>query len=230
MSVCHLCGKSFGRPYTLKRHIDTVHAKTPRMEEEYKREDESEGEESTRSDQDSDRDSDHDEKASKVSREDSNVDEEEVEKDEQLEDNPSFRDWAREAREATEEMRKAKYEKYISEGKSQEAAREKARVKTIWAVKKHFFDNYEDFLINYAHLRDNYAHGKVVAEMEQRMEDKKVKAYKAAGRAIARYQVQFDSLLREVDSGEEDSEEEEEEHQPSELPTAQLGAQWHQFY
>ena len=61
------------------------------------------------------------------------------------------------------------------------------------------------------------------------MEDKKVKAYKAAGRAIARYQAQFDSLLREVDSGEEE-EEEEEEHQPSEPPTAQLGAQWHQFY
>ena len=88
MSVCHLCGKSFGRPYTLKRHIDSVHAKTPRMEEEYKREDESEGESS-----DVSRDEDE---ASKVSREDSNV-VEEVQKDEQLEDNPSFRNWAREA-------------------------------------------------------------------------------------------------------------------------------------
>ena len=118
---CLLCGKSYSRKFDLKRHKSLFHRDAEAEEEE----------ESSRSDQDSDRDSDHDEKASEVSRGDSNVDEEEVEKDEQLEDNPSFRDWAREAREATEDMRKAKYEKYISEGKSQDAATEKARVKTI---------------------------------------------------------------------------------------------------
>ncbi len=90
--------------------------------------------------------------------------------DEDLEDNASFQDWARDAREATEEMQSEKYQKYIKEGTSEDQARDKAEMKTLWAVKKHFFDNYKGFLINYMSLRDNDAHGDVVCEIEHKME------------------------------------------------------------
>ncbi len=134
--------------------------------------------------------------------------------DEDLEDNASFQDWARDAREATEEMRSEKYQKYIEEGMSEDQARDKAEMKTLWAVKKHFFDNYRDFLINYMNLRDNDAHGDVVCEIEHKME-KGVAVTKAVSRAISKYQAQFDNLLQQEEEEEANEDEEEEEDQES---------------
>ena len=133
--------------------------------------------------------------------------------DEDLEDNASFQDWAHDAREATEEIRTEKYQKYINEGMTEDQARDKAEMKTTWAVKKHFFDNYKDFLVNYVNLRDNDAHGDVVCEIEDKIK-KGVQVHKAVSRAISKYQAQFDNLLQQEQ--EEEANEEDEEDQESE--------------
>ncbi len=130
--------------------------------------------------------------------------------EEDLKNNPSFQDWAQEAREATNEMRSEKYQKYIDEGMSEDQARDKAEMKTLWAVKKYFFNNYKDFLINNMNLQNNDTHSDVICEIKDKME-KGVQVNKAVSRAISKYQAQFDNLLQQEEEevneeGEEDQE------------------------
>ena len=87
----------------------------------------------------------------------------------ELEDNTAYQDWLEEAKEATEEMRNAKYEKYVNEGMAELQAKEKAKWKTKWAVKRIFFNNYKDFLSSYLHLKDNDTHQDIVEDLEERL-------------------------------------------------------------
>ncbi len=95
---------------------------------------------------------------------------------------------------------------------SEDQARDKADMKTMWAVKKHFFDNYKNFLINYRNLRDNDAHGDVVCEIEDKM-GTGLQVNKAVSRAISKYRAQFDNLLQQEEEKEAREEGEDEESQ-----------------
>ena len=121
-----------------------------------------------------------------------------------MEDNDAYRYWLEEAKEATEEMRNEKYEKYVNEGMVELEANEKADWKTMWAVKRIFFNNYKDFLTIYLHLKDNDTHQDIVEDLEERLtKDKDIN--RAINRVIPRHKAKFDGLFQQDE--EEDMEE-----------------------
>ena len=121
-----------------------------------------------------------------------------------LEDNPIFQDWLEEAKEATNDKRNEKYEKYIDEGMSEEEALEKAAIKIRWAVKRNFFARFKDFLTSYLHLRDNSTFQEVVGEIDGKVE-KGMDVHKALSRVMPKYKIKFNGLF-DLDEGDENAE------------------------
>ena len=165
---CALCDRAFSRKYDLQRHERHVHPK-----------EEEEGEEE---------DTDDSESEDEVSdRESSSSDE--------LEDNEAYREWYEGAKDATEDMRREKYEKYVEEGMDPEMAREKAYLKTVWAVKRDFFDQYRTFLQSHAHLKDDDVFTEITDDLEEKME-KGVEVDEAVKRTMAKHRSKFDGMFQ----------------------------------
>ena len=220
--ACRLCDRSFAKKYNLRRHIDSVHCEEQSVNSEensemeynsqsdhyeplYKRprsneyHDHENDEESSEEDNfDSEREDDDDEELKEEEEEYSSSD---------LEDNPTYQDWLEEAKADTEDIWKLKYEKYINEGMSEHQAREKANMKTLWAVKRNFFARFKDFLSSYVHLKDENTYQEIIGDLEEKME-KGMDINKALNRVVSSYKSKFTGLFHE-DSEEEEEEEEE---------------------
>ena len=88
-----------------------------------------------------------------------------------LEDNLINQEWYEQAMQVTEEKRAEKYEKYINQGMDEEQAKEKAHKKTLWLVKRIFFDYYLSFLSLDFHLKDDDTHQELMAQLEEKMDE-----------------------------------------------------------
>ena len=113
-----------------------------------------------------------------------------------LEDNAAYQDWLQEATEVTEAMRSDKYDKYAFEGMNEDQAKEKAKRKTLWAVKRIFFNKYMDFLTSYLHLQDNDTHQNIVEDFERKV-GKGMEIDKALNRVLPKHQSKFDGLFQQ---------------------------------
>ena len=58
-----------------------------------------------------------------------------------------------------------KYEKYTSEGMSEDQATEKVNMKTQWAIKRNFFARFKNFLASYLHLKDDETYQDIVWDL-----------------------------------------------------------------
>ena len=231
--ACRLCDRSFAKKYNLQRHIDSVHCE----EQSVNSEENSEMEYNSQSDHyeplykrprtNEYRDHENDDESSEEDNFDSEregddeelkEDEEEEEEEEEeysssdLEDNPTYQDWLEEAKEDTEDIWKPKYEKYINEGMSEDQAREKANMKTLWAVKRNFFARFKDFLSSYVHLKDENTYQEIIGDLEEKME-KGVDINKALNRVVSSYKSKFTGLFHEESEEEEEEENENDEEQ-----------------
>ena len=112
----------------------------------------------------------------------------------ELEDNAAYRDWFKQANDATSDTRKEKYEKYIQEGIDEENAIDKANMKTLWSVKKFFFERYETFMGRYFQLKEDDTYLDMVADIEEKI-DKEVQLDKAIKRVMIKYRDKFDPLF-----------------------------------
>lgn len=123
----------------------------------------------------------------------------------ELEDNVTYQDWLEEAKGATEEMWTEKYEKYLNENMGRVQAKEKANRKTLWAVKRIFFNKYKEFLTHYLFLEDNVTHQEIVEDLKEKT-DKGMIISKAFNRIMPKHQGQFEGLFQqdEEDDNQED--------------------------
>ena len=228
--VCHTCGKRFGRSYNLWRHAESAHGEheSP-MDEIY--DDREIGE--NRSEQlgghnyesgfkklkiqDSETEScetesmQYEDEAAENESESETEEENDDSSDEdecssELEDNATYQDWLEEAKGATEEMWTEKYEKYLNENMSEDQAKEKANRKTLWAVKRIFFNTYKEFLLSYLYLEDNDTHQEIVEDLKEKI-DKGMTYNKAFNRVLPKHQTKFEGLFQhdEDDNNQEGS-------------------------
>ena len=165
--VCTICGKSYTRKFDLKRHQRMYHVEGE--------------EESTGSEREEERDESQEESESQDS-------------SHELEDNEVYRGWYDEAVKANEEARNQKYLKYIREGDSEDNAREKAYGKTLWAIKRDFFNDLETFLIQTVHLRDDDVFQEIVTDVDEKIEGG-TELTKAIRRTLSKHKHQFESLF-----------------------------------
>ena len=119
---------------------------------------------------------------------------EEDESSSELEDNVTYLDWLDEAKEVTEEMRNGKREKYIDEGMDEDQAKDKANLKTLWAVKKIFFNKYKEFLLYNYFLEDNKTHEDIVEDLKEKV-DKGMRPGKAVDRVMPKHHAEFLGLF-----------------------------------
>ena len=201
-----MCGKKFARGYNLNRHIENVHAEEQSTDSEMEDDgpDVKKLKDANLSEEGSETENDY------VESEDDEDPADEDESSSDLEDNTTYQTWLSEAKDSTRDMREEKYDKYIKGGMSEPLAIEKANIKTLWAVKRNFFDTYKEFLISYQHLKDNDTHLKIVSGLEEKIE-KNVKVNKALNRVIAKYQPAFDGLFQQDDDDEADDDDNEED-------------------
>lgn len=189
-----MCNSAFGRRYDLKRHEQTVHG----------------GEESDIEESDGSEIDDHQTPTAEHS--DFENDKQDETSDSELsshemEDNIAYQTWYEQALEDTQEMRNEKYQKYVSTGMDEDQAREKAHVKTLWAVKRIFFDHLKTFIGLSIHLGPDDTFQEIMNDVDV-MVDKGLPLRPTLKRVVARYQSQFDSLFQ-YDDGESDEESEE---------------------
>ena len=85
----------------------------------------------------------------------------------ELEDNLAYQEWYEQTMQATEEKRLKNMKKYINHGMDEEEAKENAHEKTLWLVKRIFFDNHLTFLSLNFHLKDDDTHQELMAELEE---------------------------------------------------------------
>ena len=123
-----------------------------------------------------------------------------------LEDNETYQAWYEEAIQATQEMRTEKFEKSISQGMDEDAAKEKAYIKTLWAVKNVFFKRYEEFLKPYIFLKDDDTHQDIIDDLEKKL-NMGANAKTALRRVMVKHRTRFDGLfLQDDDTDDEDME------------------------
>ncbi len=214
--LCHLCGKRFGRRYSLRRHAENAHT-----EEDSEMDDQVDGDsqtthydqdhyeprfkknkgysevgndETTESEGEEDEHFKSGDSESEREEENETLSEEDEESSSELEDNVAYRDWLEEAKEAIDEQWNNKYEKYTSEGMNEDQAREKADRKTHWVLKRIFFDKYMDFLSSYLHLKDDNTHQEVLEDIEEKV-DKGMDINKALSRVMPRHHAKFKGLF-----------------------------------
>ena len=217
--ACHLCDKSFTRKYTLHRHMENMHGEEQSTDDEENIEMEnSPGSEyeplhkkgRCMSPEHSDESSREDDSASESEGESTDdSDDEDEQSSSDLEDNIAYQDWLAEAKETTEDLWKIKYDKYTSEGMSEDQATEKADMKTQWAVKRNFFARFKDFLSSYLHLKDDETYQDIVWDLEEKIE-KGMDINKAIHRIMAKHEEKFNALFQADEEEEYDEDEENE--------------------
>ena len=220
--ACHLCSKAFARKYTLHRHVENTHAEEQSTDGEENTEMEySSGSEyeplhkkrrctsPEHSDESSGEDDSESESEDNVESADDNDDEDEQSSSD-LEDNTAYQDWLVEAKETTEDLWNMKYDKYTSEGMSEDQATEKANMKTQWAVKRNFFARFKDFLTSYLLLKDDEAYQDIVWDLEEKLE-KGIDINKAINRIMAKHEAKFNALFQADDEEYDEASSEEKE-------------------
>ena len=96
--------------------------------------------------------------------------------------------------EETQEIRNEKYQKYIHQGMSEEQAKEKAYMKTLWVFQRVFFDKYISFLWSDVYLKEDEIHNEIVDDLEYKMEGG-MDINKALKRVVAKYRHKFDEFF-----------------------------------
>ncbi len=140
----------------------------------------------------------------------------------EMEDNEVYRDWYEEAVRANQEPRNRKYQKYLDEDNVDDArAREKAYAKTLWAIKGHFFDSLETFLIQTVQLRDDDAFQDIVADIDEKTE-KGMDLNKAVKRVLPKHKHKFESLF-EFDPEEDEEDEEDADNEEADPAPPSMG-------
>ena len=186
---CSLCGKMFTRRYNLQRHIDNIHG----------------GEGSEKENEESDSVNEHSE--SDMEGEEPTLESSENEdSDSDLEDNTMYQLWLQQSKETVHEMWNMKYEKYINQGMSESDAKAKANDKTLWAVKKEFFNKYKGFLVSHLHLKDNETHQGLIDSLEEKV-DNGASVNRAVNRVMPKYHAQFEGLFQQDEDDNDDEEE-----------------------
>lgn len=77
----------------------------------------------------------------------------------------------------------------------EDQARDKANRKTLWAVKKLFFNKYKDFVLSYFGLKDNETHQDIVEDLNEKV-NKGTKPCKALNRVMAKRHAEFLGLFQ----------------------------------
>jgi len=223
--VCHFCDKRFGRRYSLRRHIENIHSEEdseasdqvdtdsnhesnfdnyrpqPKKNKVNQDEDETDGNSDTESiDLENEDVKDETSEPETDKENDETTDTDDSSSD--LEDNVGYRDWLEEALEASDQMWREKYQKYVYEGITDEEAKEKANRKTLWAVKQIFFNKYKDFLSSYFNLMHDDTHQEIVEEIEEKV-DKGFDINTVLNRVISKYQNKFEGLFHQEEDEEE---------------------------
>ncbi len=173
---CAICGKFFVRRYDLKRHQNTVHF----------------NEMSSRAQSESEQSDDEKPKADGGEESDGTDRDENVKVT--LEDNPVYCEWYDQAVEDTQEARKQKYVKYVNEGMDPAEAKEKAYWKTLWAIKRNFFDSFGTFLKQKVELNDDDTYQEIISEIEADVVEMDV--VKAVKRNLPKYKHHFEAFFR----------------------------------
>ena len=222
--ACRLCDNSFNKKYNLQRHLGVVHADEEPTSEESEQEESDDVCSSCKSDnsrtskkrrvsesnaEGSDESSGNEEHDFETDEVDSNESSDEVESSSDLEDNTTYRYWLDEAKEATEDAWNVKYQKYINEGMSENEAKVKADMKTLWVVKRNFLARLKDFLTSYLNLKDDETYHDITWELEMKMK-KDMDVKKVLNRVIPKYQARFDALFEQEASDADDENAEEE--------------------
>lgn len=210
--ACDLCNKRFKRKYDLKRHVQNVHDQNEydpdkdAVEESKVDDSESEESETDTSIEESEQTEDESDNSQSDSEESDSEENESSDVEMDLEDNETYQAWYEEATQATQEMRTEKFEKYISQGMDEDAAKEKAYIKTLWAVKKVFFKCYEEFLKPYIFLKDDDTHQDIIDDLEKKL-NMGANANTALRRVMVKHRTRFDGLfLQDDDTDDEDME------------------------
>lgn len=191
--ACHLCGRSFNKNYNLQRHLKNIHGEEQTMD----------------ADDDIFSEKDSNEEMGDESKSNSSDVEDEGESSSELEDNIGYLDWLEEAKKATGELWNEKHQKYINEGMSEDDARFQAKRKTLWAVKRHFFDILKNFMLSYLRLKDDETFLVMVNDIEEKVLEKGMDIDTALKRVLPKHKSNFEGLFEE-DPDEEDEETEEE--------------------
>ena len=191
-----MCDRRYTRRHDLERHVHNVHGEQS--------DESSNDEESVMSDGEIEEDLEVTEASSSETEVDSESDSSD------LEDNATYREWADQAKEASKDLWNEKYQKYIEEGMDDQRAKDKADMKTLFVVKRHFFDTYEDFLACNVHLRDNETHQQIMDELDEKL-DKGMAIPKALKRVMPKHHVKFDALFQHEDSDDDETDDEEDE-------------------
>ena len=204
--VCFLCNKSFTRKYDLNRHENTVHSEEPYNMDGKGEVSEIDGFESEASEMNESESNNTEEEESQSEQEEES--DAEMSSDD-LEDNAAYIEWYEQSKEDTQEMWTEKYEKYINQGMGKKAAKEKADVKTSWAIKRTFFKHYRLFLLSDIHLQHDDTHQEIVSDLQEKI-DNGTDIHKAIKRVLAKHQNKFDGLLQEhededIEDGDSDS-------------------------
>ena len=188
--LCHVCGFSFNRRYNFQRHMQNVHGEV---------------DEDTDSEQ-SESESEDDDASSDVDMESAN----------DLEDNPTYREWYQQALEDTQETRNQKYEKYVNDdGLNEEDAREKAHEKTLWLVKRIFFETYSTFLRHSLRVMEDEVHREIMSDLKDKTEDEGMDVERAVKKTLVQHRPKFEELFEYDDDDDDDVDDSDEEEKGS---------------
>jgi uncharacterized Zn-finger protein len=201
--VCTQCAKRFTRKQSLKRHENTIHTVEKRGEKDSEMS-VSESEFDTSEPEASDTEMLSNESEERESGEESSGEEDEEEEmsSDEVEDNITYLEWFKQAKEATQEIWTDKYARYVKSGMTDDDAYDKANSKTMWAVKRFFFNRYKTFLFHTIQLKDDDTHQEILDDIVEKM-DKGVDIRKALNRVVVNHKAKFESLLREEDDEEQ---------------------------
>ena len=119
----------------------------------------------------------------------------------ELEDNATYQEWRAQAIEATNDVWTEKYEKYIQAGVNEEDAKGKANIKTLWAVKRFFFNRYATVLTRIIELQNDNTHQEILDDIHEKIH-KGINITTAIKRVLVQHRNKFDALFQEDEPGE----------------------------